>query len=296
MGCRRPVIDHVHLAVSLVREDGTKASTHNDFRRAQDACRDLERRHGLVSLESRERDLGERGVKPGERERAAREGAAEIDAHRLERAVRAAATAAVDEGEFLSRLQTAGVLARPRFAVGSTAAVIGYSVAVRPAAGRNPVWFGGGRLARDLTLPRLREGWIAPATPSASFAEAWRSGVGGGASNGERVETSAVAEQMWSRGIRDVDRLRSDLRAVPLGDRAAWAHAARDAAGVFAAWSSRVETVPGPLAETARMLARSAHLPAHESGSKADRDGLHRVTTAAGCPCCGASGGNTGTS
>ena len=88
------------------------------------------RRHGLVSLESRERDLGERGVKRGERERAAREGAVEIDAHRLERAVRAAATAAVDEGEFLSRLQAAGVLARPRFAVGSTEAVIGYSVVV----------------------------------------------------------------------------------------------------------------------------------------------------------------------
>ena len=32
--------DHVHIAVSLVREDGTKASTHNDFKNAQQVCRD----------------------------------------------------------------------------------------------------------------------------------------------------------------------------------------------------------------------------------------------------------------
>ena len=33
--------DHIHLVVSMVREDGTKASTHNDFHRAQVACLSL---------------------------------------------------------------------------------------------------------------------------------------------------------------------------------------------------------------------------------------------------------------
>ena len=34
--------DHVHIAVSLVREDGTKAMTHNDYKRAQeDGLRDI---------------------------------------------------------------------------------------------------------------------------------------------------------------------------------------------------------------------------------------------------------------
>ena len=61
--------DHVHIAVSLVREDGTKASTHNDFMKAQQVCRDLERDFGLEQLESRDRGLGERGVKPAERAR-----------------------------------------------------------------------------------------------------------------------------------------------------------------------------------------------------------------------------------
>ena len=39
--------DHIHLVVNLVREDGTKASVHNDFKRAQAAARALEVKHGL---------------------------------------------------------------------------------------------------------------------------------------------------------------------------------------------------------------------------------------------------------
>lgn len=55
--------DHVHIAVSLVREDGTKATTHNDFKRAQELYRTLEAEHGLMPLDSRDRGMGERGVK-----------------------------------------------------------------------------------------------------------------------------------------------------------------------------------------------------------------------------------------
>lgn len=53
-----------------------------------------------MPVDSRERGMGECGVRPGETARAARTGAVEVDAHRLERTVRAAATASVDEGEF----------------------------------------------------------------------------------------------------------------------------------------------------------------------------------------------------
>ena len=103
---------------------------------------------------------------PPERARAARTGAVEVDSHRLERTVRAAATASLDEGEFVRRLRRGGVLIRPRFAAGRDDVVAGYSIAVRPATGDKPIWFGGGRLARDLTLPRLREGW--PESPKAA--------------------------------------------------------------------------------------------------------------------------------
>ena len=111
---------------------------------------------------------------PAERARAARSGAVEVDSHRLERAARAAATASLDEGEFVRRLRRGGVLIRPRFAAGRDDVVAGYSIAVRPADGDKPIWFGGGRLARDLTLPRLREGWPDRPETAQGAVEEWR--------------------------------------------------------------------------------------------------------------------------
>ena len=99
--------DHVHLAVSLVREDGTKASTHNDFTRAQTVCRDLERDHGLERLESRDRGIGERRVKPAELALAKRAGV-EIEPQKLERIVRAASVASIDEGSLCAGCVGAG--------------------------------------------------------------------------------------------------------------------------------------------------------------------------------------------
>lgn len=263
--------DHVHIAVSLVREDATKATTHNDYRRAQDACRELERSYGLTQLEARERGVGERGTKPAEQARAARLGAPEVETHRLERIVRAAATAAVEEGEFVRRLRRGGALVRPYFVSGRNDVVAGYSVALRATGGERPVWYGGGRLARDLTLPRLREGW--PDSPDAAQAavEEWRatsknpSGYRPVAPGREEHEPTPA---MWEKYSRDLSELRKQLREVPADDRATWAHVARETAGAFAAWSQRVEATPGPLAATARDLARSAHIRAHQSKPK----------------------------
>lgn len=263
--------DHVHIAVSLVREDGTKATTHNDFTRAQEVCRDLEVEYGLEQLESRGQGLGERGVKPAERERATRTHTVEVDAHKMERTVRAAATASVDEGEFVRRLRRGGVLIRPRFAAGRDDVVSGYSVAVRLPAGEKPIWYGGGRLARDLTLPRLREGW--PDSPQAAqgAVDEWRAT----AKNPWQYrpvtpgrEESTPAPELWKQYSDEIGQLRKQLRDVPVTDRATWAHVARETAGAFAAWSQRVEATPGPLAQTSRELARSAHLRAYQSRPK----------------------------
>lgn len=268
--------DHVHIAVSLVREDGTKVSTHNDFRRAQQVCRELELEYGLEQLESRERGMGERGVKPAELARAARTGAPEIGAHRLERTVRGAAIASVDEGEFVRRLRRGGVLIRPRYAAGRDDVVAGYSVALRPAAGQQPIWYGGGRLARDLTLPRLREGWPDSPQSAQGAVDEWRATsknpwqyrpVAPGR------EESTPDPELWKQYSQDLAQLRKQLREVPASDRATWAHVARETAGAFAAWSQRIETTPGPLAATARELARSAHIRAHESKPKPVRLG-----------------------
>ena len=58
--------DHAHLVVTLVAEDGSKASVHNDRPRAQNACRELEQRFGLRRLEARTRQAGSRALKHGE--------------------------------------------------------------------------------------------------------------------------------------------------------------------------------------------------------------------------------------
>ena len=58
--------DHAHIVVTLVAEDGSKASVHNDRPRAQKACRELEQRFGLRRLEARAREAGSRGLKHGE--------------------------------------------------------------------------------------------------------------------------------------------------------------------------------------------------------------------------------------
>jgi hypothetical protein len=268
--------DHIHLAVSLVREDGTKATTHNDYKRAQEVCRDLERESVLAQLESRQQGLGERGIKPAERERATRTNSAEVDAHRMERTVRAAATASVDEAEFVRRLRRGGVLVRPRFAAGRDDVVAGYSVAVRPPAGEKPIWYGGGRLARDLTLPRLREGWPDSPQTAQGAVDEWRAT----AKNPWQYrpvapgrEESTPDPELWKQYSDEIGHLRKQLRDVPVSDRATWAHVARETSGIFAAWSQRVEATPGPLAATSRELAKTAHIRAHQSRPKPVRLG-----------------------
>jgi hypothetical protein len=58
-------------------------------------------------------------------------------------------------------LRYAAVLVRLRFSEIHPGQVTGYSVALRGQDGSDgaPVWYGGGRPAAGLTLPRLRSGW-----------------------------------------------------------------------------------------------------------------------------------------
>ncbi|SCX60460.1 hypothetical protein SAMN03159343_4100 [Klenkia marina] len=257
--------DHIHIAVSLVREDGTKARVSHDFWRVQKLANQLEHKHGLDVLQSRELDRGTRGVKPAELQRAKREGAEEPARVLLERQVRAAATAAVDEAEFVRRLRGDGALVRPRLATGTSDVVVGFSVAMKPtaadrAAGRGPVWFGGGRLAQDLTLPRLREAWPdSPAAASAAAAEWVAAGRGRppAAPGRELVELTAAD---WAAVTADVRDLREYLRGVQPGDTATWTRVSAETAGAFAAWSRQTETTPGPLAAAAKVLGASAQV------------------------------------
>lgn len=166
--------DHIHIAVDLVREDGTRASTWKDYPAVGKVATELETRFGLAHVEGRIR-----GASLGEASRADREITARHDGpsaqplrHRLEQRVRAVAGAQSSETEFVAQLRHDGLLVRPRW--GQDGTVTGYAVAEDPGRGgrtglrrdtgtRGPIWFGGGTLATDLTLPRLRAGWDAAA-------------------------------------------------------------------------------------------------------------------------------------
>ncbi|HVX21287.1 MAG TPA: hypothetical protein VHB02_08065 [Acidimicrobiales bacterium] len=249
--------EHIHIAVSLVREDGRVASVWRERVTMSKVCAELEQTYKLTATHA-ERGAGMPGVTRAEQERAEREGRPEPDRVRLARLVRAASVAADDEAEFIRRLRRADVVIRPRYATGGREQVVGYSVALRPDEGAKPIWFGGGRLARDLALPRLRELWQTDPSDPTALVE-WRSNR---SQEGGR-ETQVGSVESWRLAAEAVHDASDRLAAVPLDDSATWAGVARDLAGAFAAASFRVEgTSPGPLAHAAQLLARSAQTAA----------------------------------
>jgi hypothetical protein len=72
-----------------------------------------------------------------------------------------AAERAAGEAEFFARLRQSRVLVRLRFSETDPGQVTGYAVALTGHTGRGGAlrWYGGGRLAADLTLPQLRHRW-----------------------------------------------------------------------------------------------------------------------------------------
>lgn len=152
--------DHMHFVCGLVRSDGSKVKTYlrHGYAELHAVARRAEQRFGLWTLV----EHGEGSVpvaQRAEREACGRRCRPEPERATLARTVRSTGHAARDEAEFVDQLRAGGVLVRPRYAPGGTTEVIGYSVALRPTEGGKPVWFGGGRLGRDLTLPALREQW-----------------------------------------------------------------------------------------------------------------------------------------
>jgi hypothetical protein len=271
--------DHAHVVVTLVAEDGSKANVHNDRPRAQKAARVLEQRLGLRQLEARKRGAGSRGVRAGERMADARrhrdhgpDGHAPERGSRqtLERIVRGCATASRNESQFVRALREQNVRVRPRYAEGERTVVVGYSVRL-PGPGSGPrrdIWFGGGRLARDLTLPSLRASWQQSDAEQQMAVKQWSTWT----TSPMRTQDQRHAELehravSWQQCVDEIDRLRRQLRSVD-NDPAGAARVARDGAGILAAWSLVLEgDHPAALARASRSLARSAELRAHRRRS-----------------------------
>lgn len=163
--------DHVHIAVQMVREDGTKANVHHDFSRAQKACNELEKKYGLNLVESREHGKAPAADKPAERSRAQRQGRPQSDRYELRRRMRSALATAASEGQYVQQLLDAGVRVQPYYQKGTRLhhgsgvqestgqTVAGYRVALPPT-GKGETrafWYAPSKLDPALAWPRIQE-------------------------------------------------------------------------------------------------------------------------------------------
>lgn len=223
--------DHIHFVANLIRaDDGRAHKLAFDRMRQREACIELEDEFGLSATSpaglGEGRSLSRRDVEQ------LRSGAvasvSDLGQHRVATLVRAVATGSRSEPEFVERLRGEGLVVRARQEKGAPGVVTGYSVAERGADGRL-VWYGGGRLGKDLRLPALRTRWEQSDEQRRAAAGAWFSG----AARRRKVESVNLA------GAADaLQQAAAKLQKVPLEDRFSWYVAARESAGVVAAAAS----------------------------------------------------------
>jgi hypothetical protein len=151
--------DHIHIVAMLARQDGGKPSVSWERYKVRAACLAAEQRYGLRSTAPADRTAARRPTR-AENEKAARRGLDEAPRITLRRQVSTAA-AANGEQEFFARLGQADILVRKRFSVTNPGQITGYSVALPGDTAKDggPVWYGGGKLAPDLSWPKLRQRW-----------------------------------------------------------------------------------------------------------------------------------------
>jgi len=306
--------DHIHFVATLVREDGRGIYLNKDKLALREVAKEMQARFGLEvrtrepgagarELSRPELALSQDPVvavsQDPEQQRAAdtvkaatneageqqpdRTGAAdavepvapvEVPRRRLERTVRAAATAASTEAQWLARLGELGVAVEARWARGGDR-VLGYRVALADPpteqARSKAVWFGGGTLAHDLTLPALRAGWTRDTDPATTWRRASTPApaptpapdpapvVGGQGHDHTAAPTSTRPgpEDLGTKFTAAATTLRGAVVTARLvgGDGAEVARAARDTAGLLAAFAEHA-----PPADQRRLVAASAHL------------------------------------
>lgn len=253
--------DHIHIAANIVREDGTKWSPWYDQRKAQRTCNTLEHRYGLLVVESREHGRGSRCDSAAAQNAAKRAGASRTDRAILEERLRAAATTADSEADFVRLARRLGVRLHPRFASGRTDIVVGYSAALRTENGQQTRWWGGGRIARDLTLTQLRTRWQDTPSSAHEAVEAWK---------GHYPKRAPYDGPLWEDRIRALEHFRTHLDRLSPTDHVGLANAAADIAGLLHAQAITARTSGGRdmLERTAIQVGRCAQLKARPADKR----------------------------
>lgn len=221
--------DHMHVALSLVRDDGRWANVHRSKVRSRAIADGLEEKYGLNKVKDTAEQRGMPGTSRGEWRRADQakgEGPKEIpERQRLAMVVRTAAAHAATEKQFIADVLRQGVQVRPRFAKGGTDTVIGASFRFRD--GRDQQWLGGGQLARDLTLPKLRQMWNDTPQEKAEALRVWQGGEGVG-----KTQATPSWTPSWNAAQQALATWATRIENLDPQDAGAWAQASRDAAAV----------------------------------------------------------------
>jgi hypothetical protein len=272
---------HIHVVATLVRQDGRRVFPHHDFYRAREASLAVERRYGLTATSPVNRTANPETTRAEQRKhqgavRAAAQASmpapAGPDREVLRARVRAALAGSQDWEEFADGLRRSGVLVRERYSTRTPGELTGYAVglpgsSVRDRAGQQTVWFGGGKLAPDLSLPQLRARWDQGAAASRGDSR----GAGHRAGRPTSHPTDSAGElseldrrRLWVAAEGAVRRADEQLRQASRhpADSAAQASAqaaAASAAEVFGALSWLVERKRGgPLHTAADHYGRAA--------------------------------------
>ncbi|MEV4649039.1 relaxase/mobilization nuclease domain-containing protein [Saccharopolyspora sp. NPDC049357] len=249
--------DHIHFVASLCRENGTVPDIRGDYGKWREVREHFAAKWGLRT--GRSRGAGMPGVTRAELESAQRQGRNEPARTELAREVRGAAAGARTEAEFLQRLRRSGVLVSARWEDGKELPV-GYSVALKPPTGEKPVWFGGAKLAEDLSLGALRTAWPEPGSEQvADDRREWHPTGWRDMPTGRQLANRRLRAEAWEETGQRIAEMRTRLEQIQPTDAATWSSASREAAGVLAALAHRVE--PGhrhQLSRAADALASAA--------------------------------------
>jgi len=269
--CRWIAVRHdeesIHVVAVLARQDGGRAHVFRDYPQVRATCLAAEQRYGLVVTAPADRTAATHTTR-AETEKAARAGRVPArDWLRTE--VQHAAAASREPTEFLDRLRGVGVAVRERH--DPQGRLTGYAVGRVEEPGAEPVLFGGGRLAADLSLPKLQARW-------AGAGGAPQDDQAGPVTAGSALEDNTVREQLWERATAAAGDAAEAVLAQHGSDPAAAGDAAAAAAEVLAAAGRLIEgTTGGPLTAAARDYDRAARERYGQAPTATDTGGLLRA-------------------
>ncbi|MFB7643074.1 mobilization protein [Streptomyces sp. NPDC056084] len=148
--------DHIHIAATLVRQDGRRPKRGYDQRAVQKEARKIEIDYGLRRLKPGD-GTGAKRPTCKEHFKAKRLGQDVATRDVLRLRVRRAVAAASDEAEFFALLEVTGVTVRLKLGPSGDALGCNFALPEDTNGVGEPVFYAGSTLAPDLSLPKIRK-------------------------------------------------------------------------------------------------------------------------------------------